>query len=263
MVGVQKTFLDFVEETTDKLETVLHLMNTNESKIGIQDKPEEPQQPLEFKPKQDMSMTIEVTANITKIWDTVRHRADFERFLDIVLAALERRESDYMSLIDGIDRKELEAYAQIFALLSNYFLDGYYGDPLGTFYEQNFSHGRNGEFYTPWNIAYFMAKIMNPTPDEKLIDPTCGSGRMLLAARCVVHESYGWITSSRYGRNLYGTDISSRAVKITKINLYLTDYVYMICLMEDVVFEIMKKKEGEINGESKEHLHNVWKSATE
>lgn len=240
----QKTFLDFVEQTTDRLEVIIQPPD-EPNEPTEPNEPEEPQNPIMFKPKQDMSLANEVTANITRIWDTVRHRADFERFLDVTLAAIERREDDYMSLIKGMDKKELKAYVKIYALLSSYFLDGNYGDPLGTFYEQNFSYGRNGEFYTPWNIAYFMAVMMNPTPEETVCDPACGSGIMLLAARCVIHEKYGWFTSSRYGRNLYGMDISNRAVKISKINLYMTDYVYMICLMHEVTFELKNKVSAE------------------
>ncbi len=249
-MAAQKTFLDFVEQATDRLESAIQKPqicvideNPDEPLSNIPGETEAPQQALIFKPKHDMALTQKVTDEITKVWDKIRHRADFERFLDIILAALERREDDYMALIKGMDKKELDSYAKIYSILYIYFLDGNYGDPLGTFYELNFSYGKNGEYYTPWNIAYFMAKIMNPNPEKTLIDPCCGSGIMLLAARCVIHENYGWFASSRYGRNLYGMDISNRAVKMSKINLYLTDYVYMICLINEVVFEFMNKKE--------------------
>lgn len=247
----QKTFLDFVEQTTDRLEVIIEkpdvLKISNEPEISTNDNQistssEEPHISLQFKPKHDMFLAHKVTGEITKIWDTVNHRAEFEGFLDVILAALERREDDYMSLIKGMDKQVLEAYAKIYGALSNYFLDGNYGDPLGSFYMEHFSYGRNGEFYTPWNVAHFMAEIMNPTPEQTVCDPCCGSGIMLLAARCVIHEKYGWLTSSRYGRNLYGMDISSKATKMAKINIYLTDYVYMICLMNEVVFEIQNKR---------------------
>lgn len=247
MMPMQKTFLDFVEQTTDRLEIVIQPPQQH-NEPNEPNEPEEPHISLQFKPKHDMSLAHKVTEAITKIWDTVNHRADFEGFLDIILAALERREDDYMSLIKGMDKQVLEAYAKIYAVLSDYFLDGNYGDPLGSFYMEHFSYGRNGEFYTPWHVAHFMAEIMNPKPDETVCDPCSGSGILLLAARCVIHEKYGWLTSSRYGRNLYGMDISNNAVKMCKINMYLTDYVYMICLMHEVAFEFKKKMEEEKNG---------------
>lgn len=245
----QKTFMDFVEETTDRIEQQLSTENPGDSQdvsteaiSESQDVPTEPQQ-QRFEPKQDMAVTQEVTKRIADIWHTIHHHADYEQWLDIILAALERREDDYMRLIKGIDKKVLEAYTKMYAELYKYFLDGYYGDPLGDFYQEFFSYGRGGEYYTPWNVAYFMVEIMNPTPDENIIDPCCGSGILLLAARCFIHKNYGWIVSSRYGRNLYGMDISSRAAKMAKINIYLTDYVYMICLMHNAVLEFKQKTE--------------------
>ncbi len=248
----QKTFLDFVEQTTERLEIeIAARQEPNEP-----DEPNEPTEPQQFLPKQDMKLTIDVTKKLGDIWHTIHHHAKFDQWLDIILAALERRESDYMSLIEGIDRRVLDGYAKMYSVLYIYFLDGYYGDPLGSFYMENFSYGRGGEFYTPWNIAHMMAKMMNPTPEETVCDPCSGSGIMLLAARCVIHENYGWLTSSRYGRNLYGTDISSRAVKMSKINLYLTDYIYMICLMHEVGFEFKKKMEDEKNGKIRSECNN-------
>lgn len=148
-----------------------------------------------------------------------------------------------MSLVKGIDKNVLDAYVKMYSELSKYFLDGYYGDPLGDFYQEHFSYGMGGEFYTPWHVAYFMAAMLDPTPEETICDPCCGSGIMLLAARCVIHRKYGWLASSRYGRYMYGVDISSRAAKMAKINIYMTDYVYMICLMHNAVLEFKQKEE--------------------
>ena len=215
------TFMQKVERTTDILET-------------------QPQ-PNNFPPKPDFIKVQEVTKALSKTWDKMQYKADFDTFLDVLLAALERREEDYMKLIGTLDKGTVNGYAAIYGSLSAYFIDGYYGDPLGSFYMERFSYGKNGEFFTPWDIAYFMAEILEPKPTEIVYDPACGSGIMLLAARCVIHKKYGWLASSRYGRNLYGIDISNRMAKMTKINLYLTDYVYMICVMQDVVSKARKK----------------------
>ena len=194
-----------------------------------------------FPPKQDMLKAQEITKQLNKTWDKMQYKADFGTFLDVILAALERREEDYMKLIGTLDKDIVNGYAMMYGSLSAYFIDGYYGDPLGTFYQEYFSDGKNGEFFTPWNVAYMMAEMLDPEPTDKIHDPACGSGIMLLAARCVIHKKYGWLTSSRYGRNLYGMDINSRMAKMARINLYLTDYVYMICVMQDVVSEAQGK----------------------
>ena len=227
-MAVQKTFMDFVEQTTEKLETQKPQLLREPQQLNRESQ--------EFKPKHDTALAQKVANELSEMWSSIYHKANFDKFLDIILASLERREADYMILIKDIDRNVLETYAKMYGTLYHYFIDGNYGDPLGTFYMTQFSYGRNGEFYTPWNIAYFMAQMLDPKPEEIVCDPCVGSGIMLLAARCIIHEKYGWITSSRYGRNLYGIDNSDRAVKTAKINLYLTDYIYMICLMQEVVF---------------------------
>ena len=227
-MAVQKTFMDFVEQTTEKLETQKPQLLREPQQLNRESQ--------EFKPKHDTALAQKVANELSEMWSSIYHKANFDKFLDIIIASLERREADYMALIKGVDRNVLETYAKMYGTLYHYFIDGNYGDPLGTFYMTQFSYGRNGEFYTPWNIAYFMAQMLDPKPEEIVCDPCVGSGIMLLAARCIIHEKYGWITSSRYGRNLYGIDNSDRAVKTAKINLYLTDYIYMICLMQEVVF---------------------------
>ena len=223
-MNTQATFNSFmqkVERTTDIMET-------------------QPQ-PNNFPPKPDFIKAQEVTKQLSKIWGRMQYKADFDTFLDVILAALERREEDYMGLIGTLDKDTLNGYVTMYGSLAAYFIDGYYGDPLGTFYMERFSYGNNGEFFTPWNVAYMMAEMLDMGPTDKTCDPACGSGIMLLAARCVIHKKHGWLASSRYGRNLYGMDINDRMTKMAKINLYLTDYVYMICVMQDVVSEAREK----------------------
>ena len=215
------TFIQKVEQITDILETQVPHNN--------------------FPPKPDFIKAQEVTKALSKTWNKMQYKADFDTFLDVILAALERREEDYMKLIGALDKNTVNGYAVMYGALAAYFVDGYYGDPLGSFYMERFSYGKNGEFFTPWNVAYMMAEMLNPEPTDKVSDPACGSGIMLLATRCVIHRKYGWLVSSRYGRNLYGIDISNRMTKMARINLYLTDYVYMICVMQDVVNEAQKK----------------------
>ena len=215
------TFILKVEQTTDIMETQAPSDN--------------------FPPKPDMLKAQEVTKHFNKTWNRIQYKADFNTFLEVILAALERREEDYMRLIGTLDKDTVNGYAAMHRSLMAYFIDGYYSDPLGNFYMERFSYGKNGEFFTSWNVAYMMAEMLDPKPTETICDPACGSGIMLLAARCVIHKKYGWVTSSRYGRNLYGMDINDRMAKMTKINMYLTDYVYMICLMGDVVTEAQQK----------------------
>lgn len=92
------------------------------------------------------------------------------------------------------------------------------GDVLGSFFEQNITHGRNGQFFTPYPVCQFMASITLVGREDsqqkqplKIVDPACGSGRMLLAA----HRING------PGNQYYGIDIDRTCVKMTALNLFL------------------------------------------
>lgn len=90
-------------------------------------------------------------------------------------------------------------------------------DVLGEVYEQNFSRKGSSQFFTPWPICNFMAKSTGDyTKKEadrplRILDPVCGSGRMLLAAKDV-HGKW---------EEYYGIDIDSTCVKMTALNLFL------------------------------------------
>ena len=59
-------------------------------------------------------------------------------------------------------------------------------DVQGDLYEYLLSKlstaGRNGQFRTPRHIIKMMVKLMNPTPDDKIADPACGTSGFLVAA---------------------------------------------------------------------------------
>jgi hypothetical protein len=56
-----------------------------------------------FEAKPDMFGGNEVAKELTKIWGRIYHHANIDRFFDVILAVLERREDDYMQLIEGLN----------------------------------------------------------------------------------------------------------------------------------------------------------------
>lgn len=57
-------------------------------------------------------------------------------------------------------------------------------DPLGELYQQAISNGHNGQYFTPEPICDMLSIMSGDTlsDGQKVLDPACGSGRMLLAA---------------------------------------------------------------------------------
>ena len=62
-------------------------------------------------------------------------------------------------------------------------------DILGRAYEyllRKFAEGQGqsaGEFYTPKEVGWLMARLINPEPYTTIYDPACGSGGLLIKPR--------------------------------------------------------------------------------
>jgi type I restriction enzyme M protein len=74
-----------------------------------------------------------------------------------------------------------------------------------------------GEFYTPRDVVRFLVRVTNPHLDEEIMDPTCGSGGMLLEAIQEVRDKGEDHRSMR----LYGQEIRPETAVIAKINMFL------------------------------------------
>jgi hypothetical protein len=137
-------------------------------------------------------------------------------------------------------------------------------DVLGDFFEQHISNGRNGQFFTPYHICEVTALLTHADREYdtetdrerplRILDPACGSGRMLLAGRSV------------YGSNheYYGIDIDRTCVKMAALNLFLNgmwrsevmcanalipgDFViaYRISLLPLGIFKIEEKEQSRL-----------------
>ncbi|MBI1184778.1 N-6 DNA methylase [bacterium] len=89
-------------------------------------------------------------------------------------------------------------------------------DLLGEYYEQHLYRKGASQYFTPWPVCMFIARTTSGTNPEggqqkRILDPTCGSGRMLLAGS----KSFG--RQHRY----YGIDIDHTCVKMAAITLFL------------------------------------------
>lgn len=93
-------------------------------------------------------------------------------------------------------------------------------DVLGEFYETHLYRKGLEQYFTPWNVCKFMAQCAveerginteRETP-LRIIDPSCGSGRMLLVASRIAgpHAHY------------FGIDLDLTCVKMTALNFFLS-----------------------------------------
>ncbi|MGC8988446.1 restriction endonuclease subunit M, partial [Infirmifilum sp.] len=139
-------------------------------------------------------------------------------------------------LYDAIDIVEseniLEALDYIIGLMDYYEVEKF-GDIIGYVYEDLIpgeERHQLGQFYTPRPIAELIVKWAIRSPDDKILDPGCGSGTFLVEAykrlaELKLKRSYGEIEYVRSDVHrqilgqLYGIDINEFPAHLTAINL--------------------------------------------
>jgi len=166
------------------------------------------------------------------LMESFRYKHDmhtaFDDFLTMVLCAFSQNpatgmsydEDLYMATIARYAKEDaLNLFSQLLALLTLEMEDRFDSrsgnDVLGEFYELTFCRKGSGQFFTPFHICDMMGRMIGGNDGEEktlnILDPSCGSGRMLLAGA----KTLG------YRHRYYGIDIDHTCVKMTAINLFM------------------------------------------
>ena len=110
----------------------------------------------------------------------------------------------YREVFQETDKIDLDAnsVAYIVGEIQNYCLIEAERDVLADAFETFIDHalkGGQGQFFTPRNVVKMMVEILDPTHEEMIIDPACGSGgfiieslRYIWGKLNVEAEDYGW-----------------------------------------------------------------------
>lgn len=69
-----------------------------------------------------------------------------------------------------------------------------------------------GSFYTPPAVSEIMARIVNVQPGERVYDPTCGSGSLLI--RTAKKQNVSAVS-------IYGQEVNGSSVAMAKMNMYI------------------------------------------
>ena len=109
----------------------------------------------------------------------------------------EEREKKYLEIAGRYSRDELNKFAKLLGIVKTA-LHHTPQDFLGQIYmELELSQDRNGEFFTPYNVSYMMAKMQLEDIDQyienkgfiTLNEPACGAGGMIIAAAQILEEA--------------------------------------------------------------------------
>lgn len=91
-------------------------------------------------------------------------------------------------------------------------------DIIGNAYEYliaNFASDagkKGGEFYTPGEVATLISKLVKAKPGDKISDPTCGSGSLLIKVSREAHSKDFW---------LFGQEKNGSTWALCKMNMFL------------------------------------------
>lgn len=72
-----------------------------------------------------------------------------------------------------------------------------------------------GEFYTPKQVSKLLAQLAAPKPGDRICDPTCGSGGLLIEAAAVVEQQ-----GSR-DFALFGQEVNGSTWALARMNMFL------------------------------------------
>ena len=98
-------------------------------------------------------------------------------------------------------------------------------DAKGLAFQKILSHHEKdgqGQFFTPEVVIDICTKILQPKPNETIIDPACGSGGFLFSYLKYIEANYNNIDSKNIiNHNIFGIDINKSIVCIAKMKLLL------------------------------------------
>ncbi len=121
------------------------------------------------------------------------------------------------------------------------YFDYSHPEELGNAYEYLLSilgsQGDAGQFRTPRHIIDFMVKVVNPSAEDKVLDPACGTGGFLVSAYKHILEKHDGQNDpenkekpltpdqrKNLMNNFEGYDIDPGMVRIAQVNMYLHQF---------------------------------------
>ena len=127
-----------------------------------------------------------------------------------------------------LDEDRLEALIEV---LSRYRLGLQDTEPdiLGRAYEyllRKFAEGQGqsaGEFYTPKEVGWLMARLINPEPYTTIYDPACGSGGLLIKGRLLFEQTHP--DEKSQAPQIYGQELTPTTYAMAKMNAFLHDFI--------------------------------------
>tara|TARA_R110002033_G_scaffold161712_1_gene198364 strand:- start:406 stop:2649 length:2244 start_codon:yes stop_codon:yes gene_type:complete len=191
-------------------------------------------------------------------WETYKNKTGDELLIyinEIVIPTLENifNSKGEKTLFTKLIIKDTIALKHIIDKLDKLNLSGIKTDIKGDAFEyfiQQYNSSNNdlGEYFTPRHIVNFLVKLSNPKYGEKIYDPFCGTGGILISSFNHIKDkliSDNYLTKSVLKdikeNTVFGGEISSNA-RIAKMNMILTGDGHSNINQQDTLLNPINKK---------------------
>lgn len=159
----------------------------------------------------------------------------FDDFLSMAVCAFAQatEEDWYFKTIKKYDKRDLDQFPKMLGawmmIQSKAVQTKGWFDSLGMFYELLTSQSKSqrlGQFFTPDCICDVMAELNPPSKEEeqKILDPACGSGRILLASNALAPGRH-WFMAQ---------DLDFMCVKMCALNMMIHGLVGQVLHMDTI-----------------------------
>jgi type I restriction enzyme M protein len=121
--------------------------------------------------------------------ETVTFRAgideEIQSIKERILELFDKVKRKYKEILDETDNITLDSESIVYVVgeLQNYCLIEAERDVIADAFETFIGHalkGGQGQFFTPRNVVKMMVDMIDPTEDDTIIDPACGSGGFII-----------------------------------------------------------------------------------
>ncbi len=191
-------------------------------------------------------------------WETYKNKSGEEllRYInDIVVPTLENifNNKGEKTLFTKLIIKDTISLKHIIEKLDKLNLNGIKTDIKGDAFEyfiQQYNSSNNdlGEYFTPRHIVNFLVKLANPKYGEKIYDPFCGTGGILISSFNHIKDvllKNNFLTETVLKdikeNTVFGSEISSNA-RIAKMNMILTGDGHSNINQQDTLLNPIKEK---------------------
>lgn len=205
----------------------------------------------------------------TKPSDTVKFRTGFEEKPSDVRSRIQtifdHVKSKYTDVIDINDQILLDDQSLAYAVgeLQLYCLIDSERDSIADAFETFIGpslKGGQGQFFTPRNVVKLLVDMVNPSSDDKVIDPACGSGGSLVEA---IRDVWKKIEERGSQLSWPESEIASEKQEVVIKNFRGIDKDYFLSKVAKAYMAIIGDGRGGVFCEKSLEAPNHWKSITQ